>query len=75
MSEIAGRLFNGPGMVIVQLLALALGTWVAEYVAQAIGKPQLAQLMKLTAVFVAMVLMINSLWKAIDAVAVVMGLK
>lgn len=75
MSDIARVVFTGSGAIVVQLLVIALGTWVSEAICSAIGKGQLSNLIRLGGILTALTLVINSLWQALSAAAKVMGLR
>lgn len=74
MSQIARQLFTGDGVVIVYLLILAIATWLAEIFANAVGKGQFSNMIRIVAVFVGILLVISTIVKALNAIATFMGL-
>lgn len=73
MLQIAGDLFRGPGAIVIQLALLAIGGWLMSYIAQALGKGQVAQLVHLAVIFTAFVLVVNLLFTALMAAGRVLG--
>lgn len=74
MSEISRSLFSHQGAVIVQIALLAVGGWLMSYIAEAVGKAQLARLINMAAIMVAFGLVVGTIWSALSAVAKVLGL-
>jgi hypothetical protein len=74
VSGIAGSLFRGPAVVIVQLALLAIGGWLLAYVTTALGKGQLSNLINLTVLLVGFILVIGVVVTALGKVATVLGL-
>lgn len=74
MTDIARGLFLGPGAVVIEIALLAIGGWLMGYIAQAVGKGQLARLVHIAMLFAAFVIVVNTLWNALTAVARVLGI-
>lgn len=74
MTEIARGVFLGPGAVVIEIALLAIGGWAMSYIAQALGKGQLARLIHIAMLFAAFCIVINTLWNALSAVARVFGI-
>ncbi|MEW8957831.1 MAG: hypothetical protein AB2448_01775 [Moorella sp. (in: firmicutes)] len=75
MQEIARQTFagGGPGLVIVQLMLVAVVGWLAGYIAQAAGKGQIAGMIHVATIFTCISLVANTVIKAITTVAKIMG--
>lgn len=74
MTTIARNVFLGPGSVVIEIALLAIGGWLMSYLAQAVGKGQLARLIHISMMFAAFVIVVNTLWTALTAVAKVLGI-
>lgn len=60
--------FSGEGAVIVQLLGLGIGSWLASSILTAIGKGQIGRFIQVISVFLAISLAIGSIGKVINKI-------
>jgi hypothetical protein len=74
MGSIAKAMISGPGIVIPQLLFLAVAGWLAEYIASAVGKGQLSQLIRLSCLLVGFCLVVNQVVIALGAFGKAIGM-
>ena len=64
---------GGPGMVIIQMMLIAVVGWLFGYIAQAVGQGQIAGMIKITTVFSCIGLVAGTAFKAITTVAEFLG--
>lgn len=64
---------GGPGMMIIQLMLIAVVGWLAGYIAQAAGKGQIAGMIHVATVFSCIAIVAGVALNAINAVASFLG--
>lgn len=76
ITNIAAQTFGpgGPGVVIISLLLIALIGWLAGYIAQAVGKGQIAGMIHIVTVFSCITIVANTAWGALSALGHFMGI-
>jgi len=75
MKELAYQTFKfgGPGGVLLQLMLLAVVSWLASFIAGAVNNGRIASMINVSATFISLTLVANLAWKAIQAVATIAG--
>ncbi|GAB6180974.1 hypothetical protein JCM14036_22930 [Desulfotomaculum defluvii] len=76
LTQVVGSTFSpgGPGAAIIQLMLVALVGWLAGYIAQAVGKGQVASMIHITTVLGCVTVVASVAWKAIEWVAKAAGM-
>jgi len=75
ITEIAKTTFGpgGPGVVIAELMLIAVVGWLCSYIARAVGKGQIADMINIAAVFSCIAVIAGVAWNAINAVGKFLG--
>ena len=73
MGEIGRGVLAGPGVVILQLMFLAIATFIAEFIVVALGKGQYAKLIVAGGLFTGFTLVLYTIGRALTEAGKVMG--
>lgn len=68
MSWLLKTAFSGDGAVILQLLGIGVGSWIASSILTAIGKSQLGKFVQVISVFLAIGLAIGAIGKVLSKI-------
>ncbi len=76
MKELALNTFGvgGPAAVLVQLMLIAVVGWLLSAIASSARQGKVANYINIVTVFVSLYLVVQTVWKAIQAVAGIAGL-
>jgi len=66
--------YGGAGVVLIQLMIVAISGWLLAYLATAAQQGQIAGMIKVATTFICISLIAGTAFKAIGAVATAMGL-
>ncbi|NPV45238.1 MAG: hypothetical protein HPY70_14890 [Firmicutes bacterium] len=68
MNGLLRTAFSGDGAIIIQLLGIGVGSWIASSILTAIGKGQLGKFVQIISVFLAIGLAIGAIGKVINRI-------
>lgn len=68
LSNVLRAAFSGDGAVIIQLVGIGVGSWIATSVLSAIGKGQLGRFVQIISVFLAIGLALNAVGKVLNRI-------
>ncbi len=73
MAQIAVEAFHGPAGIVLQLMFLGLGSWAAQIVVRLIGRPTLAEFIRLATDFAGVCLVAKLLWDTVVSIGRLLG--
>lgn len=68
MNGLLRTAFSGDGAVILQLLGIGVGSWIASAILTAIGKGQMGRFVQIISVFLAIGLAIGAIGKVLNRI-------
>lgn len=75
MSELAYQTFGpgGPASILIQLMLIAVVTWLLSYIASAAGKGNISNMINVVATFICIGIIAGVAWNTIMTVAKIAG--
>jgi uncharacterized membrane protein YcjF (UPF0283 family) len=73
MVEMMKDAFSGPGVVLLQIMGVAVGSWLVGQICRALNRADLAQYAHVASVFIVFAIVITTIINALTKMAQVMG--